>query len=346
MGIPGVFPRQQGLSLIELLVAIAVWSIVLAGLITFVVNTNHNYRIQRSLNALNERGRYAVDLLFREMRMANHWGVGLRASDAFPTPAITNNCTVSDTAAEPGTLQGMAVFERGDISGGACTSTVNRRYPPRSGHGLLVRYADSDRLSDAEADTPAVLLVRARFGEPAELFRGGAVGAVATAFPAGPLAVDATRLGLANYVYRQSYYTPGTLNGETGLYRTALSGNSMVNAMAVKGVERVQFTLLVDEPVSTSQGSLQYLSPAQVDKLGVGGDPWQQVRGAYLEVLVRAGAKDISLSTAAADNTYQFTAPGRGSDNMQSHEVDAADRLHHRRIFSGSVQLRNARPDN
>ncbi len=241
-----------------------------------------------------------------------------------------------------GTLQGMAVIEPGDLSGGACVATTRRTWPASAGHGLLVRYAEANRLTDTAAGALTVLLVRARFGEPAELFRG----AVATAFPGGPLGVDTTRLGLTNYVYRQSYYTPGSLNGEVGLYRTALSGNSMVSAMAVKGVERVQFTLLVDEPVSTSQGSLQYLNPAQVDTLAVGGDPWLQVRGAYLEVLIRAGAKDIALSTTAADNTYALTAPGVGSANEYAHVVAAADRQHHRRLFSGSVQLRNARPDN
>ena len=67
-------PRSQsGFSLLELFIAIAIGLIVLASLTTFFVSTSSNRReIDRSSRQI-ENGRFAVDLLRQEVRLAGFY---------------------------------------------------------------------------------------------------------------------------------------------------------------------------------------------------------------------------------------------------------------------------------
>lgn len=338
---------QRGLTLIELMVTVAVWSLLLAGLVSFVVNTNHGYRLQRALNGLNDSGRYALSLLLREMRMANHWGLSLTASDAAlvgtpPAISLSQDCTVANTGAVSGALQGLAVLPPGDLSGGLCAGLS---YGAAQGHVLLVRYADPSRTSDAAVAALAPTIppfVRARLSEQAELFQGDP----ATLYATGPLSAGTSPDGASNYRYRQAYYLVGadSASAPTELKSITLEDRTMSAGFLVEGAERLQFTLLVDEQApGGNAGDQQWMTPSQVSALSVGEDPWLQVQGAYVELLVRTNVRDLGLPTADADNTYSFLEPG-ATGNKYDYVVPSDDRTYHRRLLSASVQFRNNRP--
>lgn len=352
--------RQGGLTLVELMVTIAVWSLLLAGLVTFIVNTNHGYRIQRALNTLNDDGRYIVALLLREMRMANHWGMSLTAADtAFtvvpplttPPVEITNDCTYSGTGAVTGSLQGLAVLPEGGLTTtatGACTGLTQE-----AGQGpvLVVRYADAARISDATAASAALPFVRARVNETAELFMGGGPPAgkdPAAEYATGPLSAGGAAAAAANYRYRQAYYLTASAPAPAGMKRVALSGSAMTLSTMVDNVERMNLAFLVDEPAAGgSRGDLQFMTPAQVSGLSALGDPWLQVRAAYVEILIRTNVLDLGKRITTGANTYTFMQPG-GTGGTADYVVPSRDflRNYHRRLFSGSVQFRNNRPMN
>lgn len=350
--------RQGGLTLIELMVTIAIWSLLLAGLVTFIVNTNHGYRIQRALNTLNDDGRYIVALLLREMRMANHWGMSLTVADtAFTTvppataPAIdiTNDCTYSGTGAVAGLLQGLAVLPEGGLTTTATGACAGLTQDAGQGPVLVVRYADAARISDATAASAALPFVRARVNETAELFMGGTGGTdPAVEYATGPLSASGAASAAANYRYRQAYYLAASAPAPAGIKRVALSGSAMTLGTMVDNVERLNLAFLVDEPASGgAAGNMQFVTPAQVNGLPVVGDPWQQVQAAYLEVLIRTDVLDLGRNATDAANTYQFMQPGTRSGTSDDVVPDAGLlRKYHRRLFSGSVQFRNSRPVN
>lgn len=66
--------RQQGLSLIELMIAIVLGLFITAGMIQLFVNSNHSYRVQENLSRLQENGRFALEFISRDVRAVDYWG--------------------------------------------------------------------------------------------------------------------------------------------------------------------------------------------------------------------------------------------------------------------------------
>src|SRR3990172_12930451 len=79
---PRMFHKsQQGLSLVELMVAISVGLILLAGVLQIFISSKQTYRVNDALARLQENGRYAMYLLSKDIRMAGFTGCG----SAIPT---------------------------------------------------------------------------------------------------------------------------------------------------------------------------------------------------------------------------------------------------------------------
>lgn len=66
--------RQQGLTLVEILVAIVVSLILIAGVIQIFVGTRQTYRFQDALARVQENGRFAVETISRDVRLAGFVG--------------------------------------------------------------------------------------------------------------------------------------------------------------------------------------------------------------------------------------------------------------------------------
>ncbi|MCW9024111.1 MAG: PilW family protein [Gammaproteobacteria bacterium] len=62
--------RQQGLTLIELMVALLISLLILAGLITVYQSNNRAMRTSDSLIRIQESGRFSMDFIIRDLRMA------------------------------------------------------------------------------------------------------------------------------------------------------------------------------------------------------------------------------------------------------------------------------------
>ncbi len=61
---------QRGLTLVELMVALALSLLLLAGTIQIFISSKQSYRVQDALSRLQENSRAAVDLLSRDIRAA------------------------------------------------------------------------------------------------------------------------------------------------------------------------------------------------------------------------------------------------------------------------------------
>lgn len=81
---PGDAPRwrsgQQGLTLVEIMVALTIGLILIAGVAQIFLGARQSYRFQDALSRVQENGRYAADLISRDARMAGYAGCTTLAS--------------------------------------------------------------------------------------------------------------------------------------------------------------------------------------------------------------------------------------------------------------------------
>ncbi|MDT8363984.1 MAG: PilW family protein [Nitrosomonas sp.] len=69
------YPRQQqGLTLVEIMVALTIGMVLLGGVITILVSSQQTYRVNEALARIQENARFAFQLLSRDIRMAGYMG--------------------------------------------------------------------------------------------------------------------------------------------------------------------------------------------------------------------------------------------------------------------------------
>ena len=154
-------PRyQRGFSLIELMVAVALGLVVVAGIINLFVANRKAYDVQSSNNFLQEDLRIAVDRMSWALRMADFWGGNPAANVAVGSAAnaVTANggCTGSwATGVTTATTGGGGIY--GYDGAASFPLDVNciggsANYVPGS-DVFVVRYADSQVLAPGPAVT-------------------------------------------------------------------------------------------------------------------------------------------------------------------------------------------------
>ncbi len=67
---------QQGLTLVEMMVAMTIGLVLLGGVITVLTSSQQTYRVNEALARMQENARYAFQFLSRDIRMAGYWGCG------------------------------------------------------------------------------------------------------------------------------------------------------------------------------------------------------------------------------------------------------------------------------
>lgn len=72
--------KQQGFSLVELMVAIVLGLILVAGVIELFVNNRQVYRVQDAQSRLQENGRYAIKILSQSIERAGYLGCATRSA--------------------------------------------------------------------------------------------------------------------------------------------------------------------------------------------------------------------------------------------------------------------------
>ncbi|WP_413664309.1 PilW family protein [Microbulbifer sp. CNSA002] len=68
------FSNQRGLSLVELMIGILLGSLLLLGVLQIFQSNSDTFRMQDGFSRVQENGRFAIDLLSKEIRLADYWG--------------------------------------------------------------------------------------------------------------------------------------------------------------------------------------------------------------------------------------------------------------------------------
>lgn len=101
-------PRQSGFSLMEMMIAITIGFIVVAGIGYLYLGSSQTFKTQDSLSAIQENSRFALDTMSRDIRMAGYMGCG-NLSGITPNN-ITSNPQIGTPPALP---PGLQVFPTG-----------------------------------------------------------------------------------------------------------------------------------------------------------------------------------------------------------------------------------------
>ncbi|MDV7393638.1 prepilin-type N-terminal cleavage/methylation domain-containing protein, partial [Arthrospira platensis SPKY1] len=83
--------RQRGLSLVEILVALTISLFLVAGVIQLFIGSKQTYRFHDGLSRIQENGRFALEVMARDIRMAGHYG-------CLPATATITNTLNTPTA--------------------------------------------------------------------------------------------------------------------------------------------------------------------------------------------------------------------------------------------------------
>lgn len=89
--------RQQGLSLIEMMVAMTISLIVIGAVSGVYLSTSRNYTQDEMLSRMQENARFALHILSEDLSMAGYWGPLMSGQDINTIP---RSCTSSSADAE------------------------------------------------------------------------------------------------------------------------------------------------------------------------------------------------------------------------------------------------------
>ena len=92
---------QRGLTLVEVMIAITISLVLLTGVMQIFTGSRQTYRVQDNMARVQENGRFAMDFLKKNLRMADHWGC--MRNTAMLTNNLNGSVGVGTTAGLTGT---------------------------------------------------------------------------------------------------------------------------------------------------------------------------------------------------------------------------------------------------
>ena len=323
--------KQNGLTLIELMIAITLGSIVTILLISLFINSKQSYRTQENLSRLQENGRFAMTFISQDIRMADYWGC--LAPDA-ATPNLDNNIDntffdIVEAGASGAILGTNNNADNGDlIEDGTDTITLKGASTSSAGAVVMATMVNSN--------TPVTIQNTHSFsqGQPVlisnctngDLFVIINAAASATTLAHGVGASQNTDVafrqayGTAAHVYHLNFarYTIQTSDlGEPALFRS-INNNAAVEL--VEGVEDMQILYGEDTDVTKDGIANTYRSVNDVVNM-------DDVVSVRVSLVVR------TLDDNVTTDNISYTIPGQAT-------VTPGDRRM-RHVFTSTFAIRN-----
>ncbi len=332
--------RQTGLTLIELMVALAIGSFLMIGAIQIYNQSRQAFVVNESIARVQETAQFAMDTIEADLRMASNWGRNSRGlavegrsiiGDANPKGLLlpVNDCGV-------GWVLNVALPIDGDNNGYSLTCEARGGNDPQS-DVVTIR-----RASVAHVDPlPGRIQIQSTRIQ-SELFVDGAVPAAYDAVSAAGAADDPRDPAFDSETHNlivTSYYvspTSSLIAGVPTLRRQRLVGGdggpSIADEEVAPGVENLQLQFGVD--VDQDNTVDRYVNPGDAiynpAAVGAGYVPGARIMTARIWMIVRG----VNIEPGVQDDRNY--APG---DVVLGVQNDAYRRMQ----VSKTILLRNAR---
>jgi type IV pilus assembly protein PilW len=348
---------QRGLSLIELMVAMTIGSVLIFGATQVYVNSRNAYGANEGVSRMQEAARYAMSVIEPDVRMSNFWGL-LKGAGAITGQAVQ---TATPGAVAPGPAA--------NICGNNFAVDLSTNLQGDNNKYVLspTRQAGCDNLTDLDsgvawATTPVTtadtLTVRR-----ASVFTNAAPMAnvleLCTTRIAGRLQSDTTAcsappVGQLSNLIVDTYYidrNSAQLAGLPALRRKTLSAGGVLqfaDQEIIAGIEDMQVQFGID-PAGNSGIATRYVNPDAVPATA-------QIVAVRIWLLVRADTAEQGFTD---DHIYEYgdrlqatgvtgdlnNAAGAGMAYQPSQNPDATltgPRHARRLLISRTIMVRNA----
>ena len=360
--------NQRGITLIEMMVAITVGLILLAGIVELFVTNKQAYRIQEGTNVLNENARYLLNQFDYDLRMVGHWGGVLRGGGASgttfsgvkvvgtaPAPDCTQSPALSLQGAPTRGAFGLQGFDGGNLSPLSCIPAAD--YKPFT-DVLVVRYGGAERVTNAAVlALPSTKFLRTGSDQIAEIFNGSTFNTLYNSGAANGLQAEAAgflKERNATYLYNVYYYfvrkcasqdkgTAGVCDAADDttptLTRLSLRGGALVQEDVMAGVEQFQVTYGVDtDPTDGNPAPDRFDTATAV----TAANNWDNIAEVRVSFVLRNPERDPTYH----DPVFLGTAPpyrlyGGAAGAGVGYTPVAADQQFHRKVINSSIQMRN-----
>jgi type IV pilus assembly protein PilW len=317
----------RGFSLVELMVALVISLILMAGIGQIFLGSKKSFTIQDSLGRMQENGRYAMGILTQDLRRAGYWGgnADIGAIEGSQAPDVEDGtCANGDTTW--GIKLDHRIFGKDDNRTGYDCLPAD---PAHTGDVLVVRYAAPWVIGGITtgpsymADYPNRYFLRSSLFE-GRLFKGGDEANTENLINA-PAERTAELVARGYFIHTSessdATKCPGS-DAVPSLYRMVLDNDGTPKSEEVAyGVDDFQVQYGLDTDDDNSVDSF-------VDAAGPTDVMWDQVIAARIWLLVRAECpetgytNDTTYTMAGVDSTY-----GDG---------------YRRQLYTSTVKLRNS----
>jgi type IV pilus assembly protein PilW len=218
--------HARGVTLIELMVALLIATVMIAGAVTVYSSSRSTYRTTEIAARLQETGRYALNMIEPDVRLAGFWGMMNgpdRVSNTVADASITSNCAAGWIGDASKAIAGIDAGAWTGLSG--CPATNQGA----NTDVLIIKRADS---KIAPVNAARVQIQSTRIS--ATVFKGSAI-------PSGYAASSSETRDMVAKIYYIS--NSGT---QFSLYRRTLAGSTMVNEEVIPGIQDLQVQFGVD----------------------------------------------------------------------------------------------------
>jgi len=331
--------RNRGFSLVELMVALVITLILLAGIGQIFLSSKKSFTIQDSLGRMQENGRYAMETLAQDVRRAGFWGGNADITtikDYTPGGASNGNKVATDngtcTDVNWARMLTHRIFGKNDTRAGYSCLPSDTTH---KGDILVTRYAAPWEVPGVTTPTyeDDMYYLRSSLFE-GELFEGKNQASVPV--------IDAPALRTAELV-SHGYFIHTSESSDankcTGsdavpsLYRMTLVNDSGLKVEAEEiayGVDDFQVQYGVDDASVCGTGTSNDNSvDCFVDAPAAGSSTWDNVIAARVWLLVRAECPETGYNNTTTYNMagvdYTPTAPDH----------------YRRQLFTSTIRLRN-----
>lgn len=338
--------RQQGMTLIEIMIALLIGVFLLGGVLQIFINSKQTYRMQEGLSRLQENGRFAMEFLSKDIRMAGFIGcssfsspnviIDPKSPNPNPTPTtlssssaravfgndnVTNNWNSSACSAANACIAGTDAITY--FFGGSCGGNLTGNMATDNAN---IQISDSNTCNLSKYDVVIISDCSST-----DIFIATTVSAgvgIETVAHATNQNTDnklSKAYGQDAEVYKfnsTTYFIRSGASGQPALWRldnsTAVGGSNPVEL--IEGIENMQITYGVD---NDTDGTPNYYISAN----DVSNADWPMV----VSVRINLTARTIDDNLAAQTRNYTFNGAATSDRRLQ-------------RVFTTTIAIRNRLP--
>jgi len=317
--------RQLGMTLIELLLALAIGSFLIAGAMNIYVNGRHAFAINESIARVQETAQFAMDTLEADLRMAGNWGLLSRAA-AIEGRSVAGNSNpdflpVPTVCGADWALDLSSPVEGGNnVYGLPCAAIGNGGAMPDSDTMTVRRTARAT--TDPESGRLQIQSSRIE----GQVFADGTT-------PSGFTSGESETHNLlvhTYYVTRSSRLLPGVPTLRRKTLAGGASGPRVVDQEVIPGVENLQLQLGID--INRDDAVDRYVNPGDAMLLQPADIPDARPRVLTVRIwlMIRGENPEAGLEDA---RSYQSADVDLGVYNDS----------YRRMLISKTILLRNSR---